>query len=91
MENIAKEAAGTLSQTQWGALLVLSWIVFGIVLFIVRKDLKAEQVAHQTTRLAYIAVLESKGQIASGILTLQDAQKEQNALLMNLISNQRRA
>jgi len=86
MESIAKEAAGTLSQTQWGALLVLSWIVFGIVLYIVRKDLKAEQVAHQTTRLAYIEVLESKGQIAAGILTLQQAQKESNALLMNLMT-----
>lgn len=91
LEGIAKEAAGTLSQTQWGALYVFTCVMFIIALYIVRKDLLKEQTKHQTTREELITILKGKDQIASGILTIQDGQKEQNTLLMNLISNQRRA
>lgn len=98
----AGQAAGTLSQTTWGALLLLSWILFGIVLWwvvsLMRKDITAERSSHQDTRAEYISVLKGKDQIAAVLITLTDGQKviadnqqKQTSLLIDALSSSRRS
>lgn len=100
-EELAKaagQAAGTLSQTTWGALLILSWVVFGVVVWSLRRDIKDERASHQETRDEYVTVLKGKDQIAAGLLALSDGQKviaesqqRQTGLLIDALANLRRA
>lgn len=94
----AVQAAGTLSQTTWGALLLLSWLLFVGVVWLMRKDINSERQAHQSTRDEYITVLKGKDQIAAGLLALSDGQKsiaenqqKQTSLLIDALSNLRRS
>lgn len=94
----ASQAAGTLSQTTWGAILILVLFIAGLIIWSIRKDLKAEQASHQATRVEYMAFIKSKDQLAAGLMTIQDAQRtiaegqqKQTSLLIDALSNQRRA
>ncbi len=101
IEEVAKaggQAAATLSATTWGALLILSWVIFGVAFWVLRRDLNDERKGHQATREEYVAFLKNKDQIASGLITLQDGQRtivdgqnRQTSLLIETIAAIRRA
>lgn len=91
------QAAQTISQSVWGALLLLSWAIFGIVFYFtvsyLTKQLQSEREAHQLTREARLSELKSNNQMATGLLTIQDEQKamreeqsRQTGLLINALT-----
>ncbi len=89
MEDAIKDAAGTISQTALGAILFLSWIIFGFYYKVSRQELKEERDAHNVTREARLEELKSNNHVAAGLLAIQDEQKRQNAAVLDAL--QRRA
>lgn len=98
VEETIKQAVGTLSQSVWGALLILSWVIFALVYRQLNNQLKDERDAHQVTRDARLEELKGQNQMAAGVLSIQQGQKElsdnlakQTGLLIDVVSNQRRS
>lgn len=89
VEEVIKDAAGTISQTVLGAILILSWIIFGLVYRELKKEIKDERDAHQVTREARLEELKSNNHVATGLLAIQDEQKRQNSAVIDAL--QRRA
>lgn len=76
IEETIKQAAGTLSQSVWGALLILSWVIFALVYRQLNTQLKEERDSHQKTREARFEELKGQNQMAAGVLSIQQGQKE---------------
>ena len=69
------DAANTISQNVWGALLILSWVIFGFVYRELKRELRDERNNHQSTRDKMLTNLESQNHMAAGLLSIQDGMK----------------
>lgn len=83
------DAASKISENVWGALLILSWVIFAFVYRELKKELKDERTSHQETRIELLAGLKSNNHVSAGLLAIQDEQKRQNSMILDAL--QRRA
>jgi hypothetical protein len=86
-----EEAGKTIASNVWGALLLLSWAIFGLVYRELKKELREERAAHQSTRSDMLAELRSQNHVSAGLVSMQDAQKEAMMYLEALSRQERRS
>lgn len=86
-----EEAGKTIASNVWGALLLLSWAIFGWVYRELKKELREERAAHQATRVDMLTELRSQNHVSAGLVSMQDAQKEAMMYLEALSRQERRS